>query len=448
MISTHHQKTVLPGRGGVRRICSWIAILLVQVLSLCASSLPNGFSEFLVASGISSPTAMEFAPDGRLFVCQQNGQLRVIKNMTLLTTPFLTVSTTSSGERGLLGIAFDPGFTTNNFLYLYYTATSPATHNRVSRFTANGDVVLAGSEVPILDLENLGASNHNGGAIHFGVDGKLYIAVGENAVTSNAQSLSNRLGKILRINPDGSIPTDNPFYNVTTPARRSIWALGLRNPYTFAVQPGTGRIFINDVGAQDWEEINEGVPGANYGWPNCEGRCTPANPSYRDPLFQYGHGSNATNGCDITGGTFYNPIAFQYPGAYRGTYFFADACGGWIRRLNPTNGAAFNFGTSMPGPVDLKVSAEGRLFYLSRGDGSVWAIDYTNAPPALGVTRQGASVMILWPAPSTGYVLQTTASLGPGAAWSAVPGVITTNGQKRVLLSPGPQPGFYRLAKP
>ena len=165
---------------------------------------------------------MDFAPDGRLFVCLQGGQLRVIKNGTLLATPFLTVTVDSSGERGLLGVAFDPNFATNNFIYIYYTVPGSPAHNRVSRFTASGDVAVAGSEFVLLNLNNLsGATNHNGGAIHFGPDGKLYIAVGENANPSNAQTLSNLLGKVLRINSDGSIPTDNPFSILPAPVRKS-----------------------------------------------------------------------------------------------------------------------------------------------------------------------------------------------------------------------------------
>src|SRR6185436_2808401 len=160
----------------------------------------------------------------------------------------------SNGERGLLGVAFDPSFAVNQFVYVYYTATSPSTHNRISRLTAAGDVAVPGSEVPILDLNDLsGATNHNGGAIHFGPDGKLYAAVGENANGANAQTLSNLLGKILRINSDGSIPTDNPFFGTATGQNRAIWALGLRNPFTFTFQPGTGRMFINDVGQNTWE---------------------------------------------------------------------------------------------------------------------------------------------------------------------------------------------------
>src|SRR5881628_2364053 len=164
-------------------------LLVLAVRAASAATLPSGFSETVVASGISSPTAMEFAPDGRLFVCQQTGQLRVIKNGALLATPFLTVTTDSTGERGLLGIAFDPNFANNQYVYIYYTVPGSPPHNRVSRFTANGDVA-AGSEMIILELNDLSsAQNHNGGAIHFGSDDKLYVAVGENANGSNAQTL-------------------------------------------------------------------------------------------------------------------------------------------------------------------------------------------------------------------------------------------------------------------
>ena len=182
-----------------------VLVLLAIAVSRNAAALPRGFTQTVLAGGLSNPTAMQFAPDGRLFVCQQGGQLRVIKNGALLPTPFVTLTVNSSGERGLLGVAFDPAFSANNFVYVYYTATTNPRHNRVSRFTANGDVAVAGSETPLLDLNNLsGATNHNGGSMHFGPDGKLYIAVGENATGSNAQSLGNLLGKILRMNPDGS----------------------------------------------------------------------------------------------------------------------------------------------------------------------------------------------------------------------------------------------------
>ena len=349
--------------------------------SLRAATLPSGFTETIV-TGISSPTAMEIAPDGRVFVCEQGGRLRVIKNGTLLPAPFLTLNVDSSGERGLLGIAFDPSFGANNFIYVYYTVPSSPRHNRVSRFTANGDVAVAGSETVILELDNLtSATNHNGGALHFGPDGKLYIAVGENATISNAQTLSNRLGKVLRINSDGSIPNDNPFFNIASGANRSIWALGLRNPFTFAFQPGTGRMFINDVGAGSWEEINDGSAGSNYGWPDSEGPTS--NPAFRSPLFAYQHGDTATTGCAIAGGAFYNPLNVRFPSSFAGKYFFADLCSGWIRTFDSSTGVAANFASGIVQPVDLKVGADGSLYYLSinQGPGFLSRIQF-NGPTA------------------------------------------------------------------
>jgi glucose/arabinose dehydrogenase len=332
------------------------------------TALPSGFIETQVASGLANPTAMQFAPDGRLFVCEQAGKLRVIKNGALLAAPFVSLAVNSAGERGLLGVAFDPNFATNNFLYLYYTVASTPIHNRISRFTANGDVAVPGSELIIFELNNLSATNHNGGAIHFGPDGKLFVGVGENAVGTNSQTLTNLLGKILRINSDGSIPADNPFFGSAMDNNRAIWALGLRNPFTFAFQPGTGRIFINDVGETTWEEINDGIAGANYGWPDTEGPT--GDPRFRSPIFAYTHGGGATTGCAIAGGAFYNPPTQQFPSEYVGDYFFADLCSGWIRRFHPSSGMASGFATGISNPVDLKVSSTGTLFYLARGPGS------------------------------------------------------------------------------
>ncbi|HEX6719094.1 MAG TPA: PQQ-dependent sugar dehydrogenase, partial [Pyrinomonadaceae bacterium] len=351
------------------QITQILFMLLLMAPVVYGATLPAGFTETSI-TGLTEPTAMDFAPDGRIFVCEQGGSLRVIKNGALLTTPFLTLKVDSTNERGLLGIAFDPNFASNNFLYVYYTVPITPKHNRVSRFTANGDVAVPGSETIILELENLtSATNHNGGAIHFGPDGKLYVGVGENATASNAQTLSNRLGKVLRINSDGSIPTDNPFFNTAVGDNRSIWALGLRNPFTFAFQPGTGRMFINDVGQNTWEEINDGIAGSNYGWPDTEGVTT--NPAFRSPLFVYGHGISDTTGCAITGGAFYNPSTVQFPQSFVGKYFFADLCSGWIRLFDPATGTASGFATGISVPVDLKVGVDGSFYYLARGSGGI-----------------------------------------------------------------------------
>jgi glucose/arabinose dehydrogenase len=339
------------------------------------ATLPAGFSETRIASGIASPTAMAVAPDGRLFVAEKTGALRVVKNNTLLSQPFLTVSVSTAGERGLLGVAFDPEFHVNRFVYVYYTTATAPIHNRVSRFTAsasNPDVVQTGSELPILDLPALGSAVHNGGAIHFGSDGKLYVAVGENSVPANSQSLNTTFGKFLRINSNGSIPTDNPFYSQTSGINRAIWALGLRNPYNFAVDPLFGRIHVNDVGQDAWEEVNLGVRGANYGWPQTEGPTPPGVGGVQYPLHAY---ANAGSNCAIVGATFYRPQIFRFPRAYGGRYFFGDFCGGFIRMLTPPNySSSAAFATGISSLVDIQAHPDGSLYYLARGGGELYRI--------------------------------------------------------------------------
>jgi len=382
-----HFRCLFPRRLG--RLIGALALFL-SALALHAATLPSGFVETQYGANVgTSPTAMDFSPDGRLFVCLQGGQLLVISNGNLLPAPFVTVPTSANGERGLLGVAFDPSFATNQFVYVYYTVSTSPAHNRVSRFTANGNVAIPGSETILLELDDLSLvdTGHNGGGIHFGSDGKLYIGVGENENGANAQLLTNRLGKMLRINSDGTIPPDNPttfpgIAGSTSGLNRSIWAVGVRNPYTFGFQPGTGRMFINDVGQNTWEEINDGIVGSNYGWSICEGFCSPSNPDYRDPLFEYGHGSGSTVGCAIVGGAFYNPPILQFPVSYIGKYFFADLCGGWIRVFDPSNGTASDFASGVSMPVDLKVDTAGSLYYLARGaGGQVFKIQSTLPTP-------------------------------------------------------------------
>jgi glucose/arabinose dehydrogenase len=340
-----------------------------------AATLPAGFSETRVAAGLSSPTAMAVSPDGRVFVAEKGGALRVVKSNSLLAQPFLTVNVNTVSERGLLGVAFDPEFAVNRYVYVYYTTATEPIHNRVSRFTAsasNPDVAVVGSELPILNLPTLNAGNHNGGAIHFGRDGKLYIGVGENAVASNAQSLNNPLGKLLRINANGSIPTDNPFFSQTTGINRAIWALGLRNPFTFAIDPAYARIHVNDVGQDAWEEVDLGVAGANYGWPQTEGPNPPGSNGVTYPIYSYQQGSS---NCAIVGASFYRPYVLQFPRAYDGRYFFGDLCGGFIRVLSPPNyTSATDFASGIASLVDIQTHNDGTLYYLSREGGELFRV--------------------------------------------------------------------------
>lgn len=329
-------------------------------------------------TGLSSATAFAQAPDGRLFVAQQGGALRVVKNGVLQATPFHTFAVDSAGERGLLGVAFHPDFASNGWVYVYYTTASGGTHNRVSRLVASGanPDVSDGSDTQLVNLPGLSsATNHNGGALHFGLDGRLYVAVGDNASGARAQDLADPFGKMLRFNDDGSIPTDNPFYGQQTGLARAVWAYGLRNPFTFAVQPGTGRIHINDVGQNTWEEVNVGAPGANYGWPGSEG---PDNVSggLTGPLFTYRHSNTSPAGSGpggffvgfaIAGGAFYSASG-PFPAAYRGNYFFADYVSRFVGRLDAANNhAAYAFATLSDAPVDMLVGADGALYVLTRG---------------------------------------------------------------------------------
>lgn len=394
----------------------WVAVVLVSAAFPLVSPLqsgadvlvPEGFSSSQWVTGLTRPTAMAFAPDGRLFVCEQSGSLRVVKNGTLLTNPFLALNVDPNGERGLLGVAFDPNFEQDPYVYVYYTVPGSPAHNRVSRFTANGDVFVPGSELVLLDLDNLSsATNHNGGSIHFGPDGYLYIAVGENANSANSQSMSNLLGKVLRMGKDGSIPPDNPFVDTANGKNRLIWARGVRNPFTFAFQPGTGRLHINDVGQNTWEEIDLGQAGANYGWPVLEGFNHPENhnPAYTRPIFAYTHDDPTLGGCAITGGTFYNPAVARFPAEYVGKYFFADFCGGYIAYINPQNPSpATLFDTALLSPVDLQVGPDGALYCLSHADDPgaslVTRIDYTvNSPPL--ITGEPQDLTVTEAAPAT-----------------------------------------------
>jgi hypothetical protein len=245
--------------------------------------------------------------------------------------------------------------------------------------------------------------------------------------------LTNRLGKMLRINSDGTIPSDNPtsFLGITgstTGLNQAIWAVGLRNPFTFSFQPGTGTMFINDVGQSTWEEINDGIVGSNYGWPIAEGFAVPPNPNFTDPLFEYGHGSSPTLGCAIVGSAFYNPSTLQFPASYVGKYFFADLCSGWIRVLDPSNDTASDFASGIVNPVDLQVGPDGALYYLENA-GQVMRIQATPSQ-ALNISTRtqvqtGDDVLI------GGFIISGTGAkkvivraIGPSLTALGVPGAL------------------------
>jgi glucose/arabinose dehydrogenase len=326
-------------------------------------------------TGLSAATAIAQAPDGRFFVSVQDGRVLIIRNGAVLATPFLTLAPDTSGERGLLGLALHPNFAVNGWVYVYYTRVNGSQYNnRISRFVANADV-STGVETVIADLPALSGVNHNGGALVFGTDGKLYVGVGDNANTTKPQNLSDPLGKLLRFNDDGSIPSDNPFCTTQGNIACAVWAYGLRNPFTMAVQAGTGRLLLNDVGLNTWEEINLAARGANYGWPASEG---PDNltPAYTAPVFVYKHedavppGSGPggfLTGKAVIGGAFYPSSGGTFPASYQGKYFFADYVYRWVAVLDPTRDyIAYTFATIAEFPVGMIVGQDGALYILGR----------------------------------------------------------------------------------
>lgn len=349
---------------------------------LFALSLPDGFSSDTYAAGINAGTALAFAPDGRLFVTEKNGALRIVPAggdpSGANTATALTLSVRTEAERGLLGVALGPTFQTDSFVYLYYTADQPAVHNRVSRFTLVGNSIDPASETVLLDLPDLVNDTHNGGALHFGPDGKLYVGVGDNRIRDLAPSLDSPLGKILRINPDGTIPADNPFYSRTTGIDRAIWARGLRNPYTFDFDPRSGRMYINDVGENTYEEINLSAAGADYGWPASEGPTRA--PGITAPVVALRHPQWSA----IIGGAF----------AASGFYYFGDFSRGQIATLNPRTNRVAPFATGASLISGLSAGPDGNVYLINYSQGAIERISGNfalppNTPPTATISAPG-----------------------------------------------------------
>jgi glucose/arabinose dehydrogenase len=412
------------------------------------ATLPTGFFESSVAAGLTGATAMELAPNGDLWVLEQTGAVKRFRPGSTTADVVGNLSglgLDSTGERGVLGIAFDPNFAADKQVFIYYTSTSGTTHNRVARFTVDdsnpNDYFFLGTttttadhgssgtptQTVIFDIDPLSAAtSHNGGAIHFGPDGKLYVAVGDNTDGTNSQSLGTLKGKMLRINADGSIPTDNPFFTTATGNDRAIWALGLRNPFTFAFQPGTGRLFINDVGLSSFEEIDDGAAGANYGWPSTEGFFDQASfPNFTEPFYAYSHGQGTFQGGAITGGAFYDPSTSQFPAQYAGHYFFADYVNGWINEINPGTRNVTRFASGISGPVDLLVANDGSLYYLARNQGQVVRVTFASNQAPIIVT--GPSDVTVSAGADATFTVNANGTPPLGYQWQKLGGGIWNN---------------------
>jgi glucose/arabinose dehydrogenase/PKD repeat protein len=358
-----------------------LAVMAVTAIGLAppAGAAPAGFQNEIVLSNLSEPTGAAFTPDGRLLVIERAGTIRVAQPGATQVDPApllqLTNINITGGERGLVGLALDPAFASNGYYYVFYTASSPL-RDRVSRFTANGNATVSGSELVVWQDTEEAALYHHGGSVEIGPDGALYVSTGDFFGSGQeSQLLTSYRGKVLRVGTDGSVPADNPFFDGAGPNLDAVWARGLRNPFRMSFDPVSGRLYIADVGsnstATSLEEVNIGAAGANYGWPACEGSCGTA--GMTNPWFTYPH---AGRDASITGGFVYR--GSQFPAEYRGSYFYGDYVQNWIRglRLNGDGSIQqpFNFepadGAS-DGPygeiVDLLPGPDGSLYYVDLG---------------------------------------------------------------------------------
>ncbi len=337
-----------------------------------------------VVGGLNSPVAMAHAGDGRLFIVEQPGVIRIFEGGGLLADPFLDIRdrvVDSGNEQGLLGLAFHPDHAANGWFYVNYTGAGGATF--ISRFSLAGDPNRAdpGSEKVILNFSQPFA-NHNGGDLAFGPDGTLYIATGDGGSAGdpqgNAQNLNTLLGKVLRIDVDGgdpyAIPADNPFAGSGRP---EIWDYGLRNPWRIAFDSLTGDLYIADVGQGAWEEVNFEPAGSgggfNYGWDFREG----AHPfegvapgGLTDPVAEYSHNF----GCSVSGGVVVRSPTLQ---AWDGVYLYGDFCSGLVLGMARDASAAWQ--TAVLFDTGLRITsfgadAAGEVYLLDRG-GAVFRLE-------------------------------------------------------------------------
>ncbi|MER6635923.1 PQQ-dependent sugar dehydrogenase [Streptomyces microflavus] len=322
------------------------------------------------------PSAGAGGPDGKVWIAERAGTVRVLGDYGL-GEPVLDISaeTTTDGERGLLGVAFDP-----EFAHFYISYTDLEGTSTIDEFAVQDGELQPDTRRTVLTQEQP-YPNHNGGDIKFGPDGYLYIAFGDGGSGGdphgNGQNLDTLLGKILRIDPTGgdgtdaapyAIPSDNPFV-AEEGAKDEIWAYGLRNPWRFSFDAGTGDLLIGDVGQSEWEEIDwapaSSKGGENYGWSSMEGNhpfrggTEPAN--HVPPVHEY---DRSGLGCSVTGGFVYRGEAIA---DLAGSYVYSDYCDGTLRTLDIENG-------EVTGEGDLGVQGGEVISFVEAGDGELYVL--------------------------------------------------------------------------
>lgn len=348
---------------------------------------PAGFQKNLViGQGLNYPTGFAFAPDGRIFIIEKDGAVRVFKDGQLLAAPALTLEVENVGDLGLLGIALDPDFENNGYIYLHYTTPDRYTH--IGRFTMQGYVATEGPTI-LYTTNGVTDITHTGGGIAFGPDGKLYFSFGDGLYGPNSQNPASSFGKVMRLNKDGTIPVDNPFYGYQG-TLNEIYAMGFRNPFTIAFDKVSGQMFLADVGETTWEEINLIKPGLNYGWPNAEGDCGAC--PFQNPLYTYNHDGQTAS---VILGQVYR--GSQFPVEYHSDIFFGDYSRHFIKNLDlqfdgeevyaqPEN--VHDFDPEAGTVVDLKTDPAGDIYFLTIYPGQLYKVSSqgANSQPIVNIS--------------------------------------------------------------
>jgi glucose/arabinose dehydrogenase len=421
-----------------------------------AASLPDGFYDQIVTGDLDRPVGMAFLPDGRLLVIENDtGRVRLVvdgKFGAVDPMGTLTGLQALGEEEGLMGIAVDPEWPDRPYLYFHHAGTDTSLH--IVRYAVQGDLTESTSGFLMLDHDSKyqvmsGIPNnndfHDGGTLRFGPDGMLYASLGDDAVACTAIDTTSLSGVIIRIDvsnlPDGPggppdradlVPPDNPFVASPNVNERLVYAMGLRNPFRFHVDPANGALFVADVGQHRFEEIDWfPVGGSHAGWPYYEGsgtfvttQCGPPAPgALMSPIAIYDRPSDET--ASVISAGVYRPVGCtncNFPAEYEGDYFFSDFYTGFLRRLKYTDGVwsyappvsgqpnATDWATGLRFVSDYLIGPDGALWYCRWADsyvipnsGEIRRIYYQQTPAAVEArTVAGVSFDAPYPSPARG----------------------------------------------
>jgi glucose/arabinose dehydrogenase len=369
-------------------LLSLIAVLVLTISHLKAQ-LPEGFvAKKLTDNVVREGICMAHAPDGRIFIAERGGIVKVLQNGVLTTVH--TVATTTANEQGLLGMTLHPNFSTNGKCYIYYTNPSLTFHYLDVIVISSSNTVTSINR--LLQFDQIINGFHNGGAMVF-KEGLLYICIGESNSQSTAQDVNTYMGKVIRLTDTGLPAPGNPYYNEAgaNVQKRSMWAKGMRNPWTMSLDPASGKLFVVNVGGT--EEIDEvSAPSAaknyNYGW-GPEGYSGPNQPATTIlPYFSYGRDGW---GCAVTSGTAFNPPATNYPNRYKNRYYLTDWCGSWLRSFdinNPGSGYEEFAATGFSRILGTSVGIDGNIYWIDYANtGSLYRLEYTLNPTPVVVNQ-------------------------------------------------------------